>query len=60
MGHPYFGDNLYIIFRGEHYCRECNRAATRKLIRKKNPGAGLSNSEKTHCPWGHLSAGENL
>lgn len=67
-GHPFSGDNLYVTLSGGRQCRECKRAEHRRTMRADREAkaaaagreVGTPNGQKTHCPQGHLYAGENL
>lgn len=61
-GHPYSGDNLYVIPKtGKRTCRACMREARERYearIREER-GTGLPFAERTHCPQGHPYDEEN-
>lgn len=62
-GHSYSGSNLIENKRGHRACRACQRLtknALRARRRKETPRKPNFQAAKTHCPRGHLYAGENL
>ena len=62
-GHLLEGDNLVksALKQGKRSCRICRNAYDKK---RRNPSNNISpailNSQKTHCPKGHLLEGDNL
>jgi hypothetical protein len=63
QGHPYVKENLVqsALKRGRRSCKICRNAGDKK---RRNPKGNISptvlNSQKTHCPEGHLLKGRNL
>lgn len=59
-GHEMSADNTKILSSGARRCKTCHREAFRRYRDRKRGGPPAPyNSDKTHCPQGHLYDEEN-
>lgn len=65
-GHEYTEENTYVHLSGARQCRSCNKERARlsrgshARINGEEPNKrGITNSIKTHCPYGHEYTEEN-
>lgn len=62
-GHPFSGDNLILVPKGDRLhrlCRECRNARARAKYRRDHPKPPARRPLKTHCKYGHPFSGDNL